>query len=131
MAERDKREQLVSGLQILRTWCAVSPDFGKGLSIDDCHKAVEWLDDALELLNEQEPRVLTPVEVMLAESVWLEDIDKEKVIHGLRCSSGGGKHWFVVSSMEAVSAMDADYGVRWRCWTSEPTKAQREATPWN
>jgi len=24
-----------------------------------------------------------------------------------------------------------DYGKSWRCWTSRPTDAQREATPWN
>ena len=23
-----------------------------------------------------------------------------------------------------------NYGVTWRCWTSEPTQKQREATPW-
>lgn len=24
-----------------------------------------------------------------------------------------------------------DYGKRWRCWTSRPDQATREATPWN
>lgn len=46
------REKVVSHLQILRTWCAVNPDFGMGLDIDDCPKAVEWLDAALALLKE-------------------------------------------------------------------------------
>lgn len=55
MIDREKQERIISHLQILRTWCAVNPDYEKGLSIDDCHKAVEWLDDALDLLKAQEP----------------------------------------------------------------------------
>lgn len=53
------REKVVSHLQILRTWCAVNPDFGMGLDIDDCPKAVEWLDAALALLKKS----FTPKEV--------------------------------------------------------------------
>ena len=58
MTKREKQERIISHLQILRTWCAVNPDYEKGLSIDDCHKAVEWLDDAFDLLKAQEPRTV-------------------------------------------------------------------------
>ena len=48
-------EKVIQHLQILRTWAAVNPDFGMGLDVKECKKAVEWLDDALALLKEQEP----------------------------------------------------------------------------
>ena len=51
----DKKDKVISKLQILRTWCAVNPIHGMGLGIDDCENAVEWLDAALELLKAQEP----------------------------------------------------------------------------
>lgn len=57
-------ENTISSLQILRTWCAVNPDHGMGLSADECRKAVEWLDDALALLKEQEPNAMGSIEFM-------------------------------------------------------------------
>lgn len=50
------REDVISNLAILRTWCAVNPNYGIGLSIVDCLKVVTWLDDAITLLKAQEPR---------------------------------------------------------------------------
>ena len=55
MTEQEKQEKVISALAILRTWVAVNPDYGIGLSVTDCRKAVKWLDDALELLKAQEP----------------------------------------------------------------------------
>ena len=51
----DKREKIVGNLYILRTWCAVNPKYGMALSVEDCGKAVGWLDDAIEMLKAQEP----------------------------------------------------------------------------
>ena len=51
MSEQEKREKVISNLAILRTWAAVNPDYGIGLSVVDCIKAVKWLDDAIELLR--------------------------------------------------------------------------------
>ena len=47
------REKVAQNLAILRTWVAVNPDYGFGLSVTDCRMAVKWLDDALELLKSQ------------------------------------------------------------------------------
>ena len=49
------REDVISNLAILRTWCAVNPNYGIGLSVVDCLKVVTWLDDAITLLKAQEP----------------------------------------------------------------------------
>ena len=48
--------QVLVNLAILRTWCAVNPKYGMGLDVDDCRKAVAWLDDAIEILNELEEK---------------------------------------------------------------------------
>lgn len=53
------REKVIAKLQILRTWCAVNPEYNKGLCIEDCRSAVEWLDNALALLKKS----FTPEEV--------------------------------------------------------------------
>lgn len=62
-------EKVVSHLQILRTWCAVNPDYGMGLDIDDCHKAVEWLDAAIALLRAQEP-VKPIIDIRHGKAMW-------------------------------------------------------------
>ena len=47
-------EKVVLKLQILRTWCAVNPNYGKGLCVEDCRSAVKWLDNAIALLKAQD-----------------------------------------------------------------------------
>lgn len=54
-------EKVVGNLQILRTWCAVNPRYSKGLDAGDCEKAVGWLDDALELLKDKNPKTVEDV----------------------------------------------------------------------
>lgn len=49
----DNRERVINNLIILRTWTVVNPKYGLGLDMDDCRKAAQWLDDALELLETQ------------------------------------------------------------------------------
>ena len=56
----DKREKVIGHLGILRTWCAVNPKYSMALSVNDCDKAVGWLDDAIEMMKAQEP--VKPIE---------------------------------------------------------------------
>jgi len=51
----DDRKKVIDNLQILRTWCDVDSQYGRGLYAGECEKAVGWLDDALELLKAQGP----------------------------------------------------------------------------
>ena len=75
MTDQEKREKVVSSLAILRTWVAVNPDYGVGLSVEDCRKAVKWLDATLELLKAQEP--VTPVfERQFMTSIEIYDCGK-------------------------------------------------------
>ena len=99
-------------------------------------------DDALELLKEQEPRVMTLDEVMNTDDfVWVEIwtprnkrwsliyarvrtcIDEEL----LNLQEDSGMEWTrLVCDYNMKGLLDCG----WRCWTSRPTEAQRENTPW-
>lgn len=87
------------------------------------------------LMEQQKPRVMTLSELERAEIAYAEDKDKPEIIAVLvngrhydhftmiMARSGGTMHVFRPSIF--------DYSKRWRCWTSRPTEAEREAIPWN
>lgn len=52
------RAKAIDHLKILRTWCKVNSDYGMGLCVGECKNAVVWLDEALELLKAQEPKLV-------------------------------------------------------------------------
>ena len=55
----DKRENVIKHLGILRAWCAVNPAYGRGLDVEDCEKAVGWLDDAIGMMKAEGERETT------------------------------------------------------------------------
>ena len=77
----------------------------------------EELRNALELLNAQEPRVLTLEEAQHAEVVWVEDRETCNIYPCI-----------VKNNMNDSKLYK--YGIQWRVWSSRPTDEQREATPW-
>ena len=131
-----EREKVIRGLE----WC-IKLD-GNGCSLEcpylagksPCPNAM--LRDALSLLKEQEPRVLTVEEIRsgAVEVAWIEDADKPGVIPGI---------WFRLSNEGEDEAVDIHirdgfvgarlevYGKLWRCWTARPTEEQRKAVKWD
>lgn len=93
----------------------------------------EVLRTAAELLKAQEPRVMTLEEVKMLDSdyYYLESMrspgkELREIVgaYGLTCVTWPSITW-------ARQTMgDSGYGKTWRCWTSKPTEAQREAEPW-
>ena len=69
---------------------------------------------ALELLKEQEPRVLIWDEVKQAEVCWVEERDKEPY-----------------ATLDAADWNQEYYGKEIRCWNAKPTKEQRDAVKWD
>lgn len=139
MTKREKQERIISHLQILRTWCAVNPDYGKGLSIDDCHKAVEWLDDAFDLLKAQEPHVMTIDDM---RDLKRSDFAIIELISGIivpviveeNIELNNDLLVLQVVDTFGNQRVDADYeyyGKTWRCWTSKPTAQRRESVKWD
>ena len=142
MTEQEKREKVLKGLE----YCT-APGNNCDMrclyyNVDDCE--VRLKRDAFDMLKEQDARVMSLDEVAALTDgsiVWLEDHDKQDVIAGLLrdviITASNERvvvliHFAIVRNqlIEIVTAMAEDYGIRWRCWTSRPDQATREATPW-
>ena len=83
-----------------------------------CH---DLMADALALLKEQEPRLITEADFENADAygylpAWVEDKDDNEII----CDC---------ITKYAITEPDEDY--HYRYWTSRPTDEQREVIPWN
>lgn len=90
---------------------------------------------AIDALKAQEPRVMTLEEVLATEVVYAEDIDKAEIIPVLVSRRSHDRIVLVRAHLmggpsHVIYPLISEYGKRWRCWTSRPTDAQREATPW-
>lgn len=98
---------------------------------DDWSDVHQSRDMVIALLKAQEPRVLALDEIHRGMAVWLEDVDKADVILAIGGASAGGAKCFITENDTSIAPLSAEYGIRWRAWTAEPTEDQREATPWN
>lgn len=87
--------------------------------------------DAIALLKAQEPRVLGLDEFHRGMAVWLEYVDKEDVVLVIGGSSCGGAKCFITEYDLGVSALDSEYGIRWRAWTAKPTIKMQKAVKWD
>ena len=119
------------------------------LQIGNCVETVT--KEALTLLKEQEPRVLTADEMTelgkTGGAVWVEESPEgsdPKCFWGLVTEGveppkdkgynyPGGVYFNVVDTEQDM--WDGDfYGLKtplgWRAWTAKPTEEQREETPW-
>jgi hypothetical protein len=93
---------------------------------------LELAEDALALLKAQEPRVMSEVELREIQNeipVWIEvpfegcDIGHWVLVGYHHYEYKGFKYSFDDGALDGM-------GVKWRCWTSRPDQATREATPW-
>ena len=89
--------------------------------------------DALVLLKEQEPRVLSFNELEFDAVYWMERRDIRPWPVALRRMRGNPE--FLVFEDYYGDMWDVSkYCVReggWRCWTSRPTEEQRKAVAWD
>lgn len=85
--------------------------------------------DALALLKEQEPRVMTLEEVRACEDwIWGEYISGysgwQKQSHD--CEFDDSILW-----NDTTTDILCEYNEKWRCWTARPTEEQRKAVEWD
>lgn len=96
---------------------------------DTCDSMDALLGDALALLKAQEARVMTLGEVR--EWVGKQRVDREPICVEVKDSICAwivsDEYWDMQMDINLSSDL---YGKTWRCWTSRPTAAEREATPW-
>lgn len=94
---------------------------------------INLLADALALLKAQEPRVITLEEVHMHEVYWIEQSDVARpwptAMHHIR--NAGLLDGPTYQDYFGKNLNTKEYGKTWRCWTSRPDEATREATPWN
>lgn len=93
----------------------------------------ETVQEAISLLKAQEPRVLTLEEIMMFDGAFIVEYNPERLS---RCMNWAMFHfmdekWVHIWRPRMVEHYAREqYGFTWRCWTSRPTDAQREATAW-
>ena len=100
---------------------------------DDCTSRLARA--ALDLLREQEPRVMTLEEVIvLPYGYVLIETDKEGSLRWvdalLFCKNTNFSFDFITLEGRA-RLLGAEYNKEWRCWTNKPTETQRMGAAWD
>lgn len=140
------REKVIKGLKM-----CISPD---ECSLDDCpyynrpnnESGLCWdrlMSDALKLLKEQEPRVITQEELKQFEGspCWFESSgtymgkDGFWIIPAMFPTSSIGIIMYYTSVLDKVGKYGelglSAYNKTWRCWTAKPTIEQRAEMKWD
>lgn len=98
--------------------------------------------NAIDLLKEQEPRVMDAEEVArLTEEIyqwlWIEEI--QNITWNLHCLRAfvhskhpdTGEFYILANGYRDIVKLEGDeYGKTWRCWTARPTEEQMRETKW-
>ena len=132
-------EKVIEGLNDLRSHFRAMAGISSSRQGRANHiESARTIEDAIALLKAQEPRVLELEDVNRLEQnevVWLEDKGIEEIIPAIVVSHG---HLYAQQSVCLMIVENPrlwvatfDYRERWRCWTSRPDDATREAMPWN
>jgi hypothetical protein len=90
------------------------------------------VNELIALLKAQEPRVMTLEEIREGEVCWF-DCPGNFILRPVICNMydrGDSSYLNFIWQHGNFSWKICEYGRTWRCWTSRPTDAQREATPW-
>lgn len=109
------------------------------MDADDALTVAYAIDDALILLSEQEPRVLTLEELKTIgdkDAVYLETIvmnlGEPNVKPAIYQPDNSDDEYVCIVSTWCKSGFYGphNYLKTWRCWSAKPTDEQRGAVPW-
>lgn len=125
--EGSDRGKTIKAIEICYTLghnCTECPLFSE----DDCNDKL--MRDALSLLKEQEPRVMTKEEIIGWDGyIWLE-FNGMKAMKTVLIDHGMTREPF----RGDYPTKELSWGIfqeTWRAWTAKPTKEQREKEPWS
>ena len=127
MIKQEKREKIIEGLEdFIRCYQDAFNDGGEGPLVD-----------ALDLLKEQQPHVMTleEVEAALDTVVWVDDKRDENtgtayaLIESYSSKYGYVEFWHIGGDFHRAKYVD--YGKTWRCWSSRPTDKQMTEAKWD
>lgn len=127
------REKVIKGLECCRNGFCFACPYNDGVDGNvDCKQ--RWADDALELLKEQEPRVLTLDEIKEGEPYWL-GAGKEFVTRPVICvhreDDAQKPYIMFVWEFGEFGWLSEDYGKTWRVWSAKPTDEERGKVAWD
>jgi hypothetical protein len=130
MTDTEKREKVIRGLESCLRLCDYNAcrecPYGDGTPC-------KLLHDALALLREQEPRVMTFEEIKdnMGVPVWVEYADNENW-NGYGVPTSDHKAYIMIYGANAYCANYAHtHNVAWRAWSARPTEEQRKAVKWD
>ena len=106
--------------------------------IDDfkpfCGNRDDWqrVYDALALLREQEPRVMTLEELQAIETPWNRNTPPYLFVERRSFAESRWMSWgFLHDGVRLHGTMGVqNYGSKWRVWNLQPTPEQMRETPW-
>lgn len=107
------------------------------LAPEMCIRVGQAITSAINLLKEQEPRVLTWEELIdVTNPVWYEE--RDGISSWALCTDVTRGNAYEDMSYEFFENYDNSYireyadkcNVYWRCWTARPTDEQRKAVKW-
>lgn len=133
------REKVIQGLECCRNGFCFTCPYNDGIDESTACKQLQ-VDDALTLLEAQEPRVMTLEEVLLADKPFFiekpsnEDGDKEWCGWGIvdtEDREAGTIMFAVIGKSQRLLCDVETMGEYFRCWTARLTEEQRKAVKWN
>lgn len=97
-----------------------------------CNAINTYCSDALTLLKEQEPRVLTLEELQDIETPWDRNTPPYLWVEGRSARESRWMSWgFMHDLVRLPGTMGVqNYGSAWRVWTLQPSPEQAMNTPW-
>lgn len=124
-----EREKVIRGFECcLRNDHKKCPYYSADILDTTCYTRLHT--DALALLKEQEPRVMTLEEVRDSDDwMWIEYLSG--YVEWQKQSDTFGYDEDGVMWNDATFYCNDSYGIEWRCWTSRPTEEQRKAVKWD
>lgn len=133
------REKVIKGLKCCSAMsgdeCCKCPYSSECLGVN-CPVGMPHLaNDALELLKEQEPRILDFDELEdWDNAVWFEEKDERDCYIALTANVGTDDAKFVnvePGNFHRLDFLREFYKKEWRCWSALPTVKQRQAVKWD
>ena len=138
MANAEKCEKVVRGLECCivrdpdaKRNCVECPYNHEGI-ITNAPCANGLMADALALLREQEPRVMTLEELQAIGTQWNRNTPPYIFVERRSFAESGWMSWGFMHDFVIVwGTINAkNYGSKWRVWTLQPTPEQMRETPW-
>ena len=110
--------------------CDICPYADKNGAFGTCYE--KMLHDTLDVIKEQEPRVMTLEELQAIETPWNRNTPPYLFVEGRSPTEARWMCWgFMHDFVRLPGTIGVqNYGSKWRVWNLKPTPEQMRETPW-